>query len=58
MSATLLYIFHSNQVSGLILEEILVILTYLFSVKYCSDICAVEELYYVYETHISVEYSR
>jgi len=58
MSATLLYIFHCNQVSGLFLVESLVILTYLFSVKYSSDICAEEELYYAYETQISGEYSR
>jgi len=53
MSATTLYKFLCNH--GLILVGVLVILTYLFSVKYCCDICA-EELYYAYETQLSVKY--
>jgi hypothetical protein len=38
---------HCNQVSGLILVEIVVIITYLFTVKYCSDNCAVAKEYCV-----------
>ena len=43
MSAALLYTVHSNQVNAFILVGILVILTCLVNVKYCSDFYAEEE---------------
>jgi hypothetical protein len=43
VSAALLYIGHCNQANALILVEILVILTCLVNVKYCSDFYAEEE---------------
>jgi hypothetical protein len=43
MSAALLYIGHCNQANALILVDILVILTCLVNVKYCSDFYAEEE---------------
>jgi len=43
VSAALLYIVHCNQANALNLVEILVILTCLVNVKYCSDFYAEEE---------------
>jgi len=43
VSAALLYIVHCNQANALVLVEILVILTCLVNVKYCSDFYAEEE---------------